>query len=125
MLKTLTERDYFMEITGLSVVEFWSPNHEWKVTSKLALLLLLELAPKFKNINFYRLNAESENGMAKRLRIMSVPTILLYKNGEVVDKLIRLKGEDKDVNNKRTVTLDVEWTRRVLKGKVERLNALY
>jgi len=46
-----------------------------------------ELAKKMQGkVAFAKLNTDENRGMASQYGIMSIPTILLFKNGELVDR---------------------------------------
>jgi thioredoxin 1 len=47
------------------------------------------LAPKYADkVKFCRLNVDENPQTAAKYRVMSIPTILFFKNGEVVDTVV-------------------------------------
>lgn len=67
------------------VVDFWAP---WCGPC-------VNFAPVFKEVagersgkvRFIKVNTEAEPALSSRFRIRSIPTIMLFKNGEMVDML--------------------------------------
>lgn len=65
------------------VVDFWSPTC---APCQVMAGLLNELGPQFAGrVNIYKLNVNENPSTATRFRIMSVPTIILFKQGKIVD----------------------------------------
>jgi len=67
------------------VIDFWAP---WCGPC-------VNFAPVFKDVaderrgkvRFVKVNTEAEPALSSRFRIRSIPTIMLFKNGEMVDML--------------------------------------
>lgn len=81
-------KDSFQEaITpdGTLIVDFWAP---WCGPCR-------NFAPIFEDVaeerngkmRFVKVNTEAERELSARFRIRSIPTIMIFKNGEVVDML--------------------------------------
>jgi thioredoxin 1 len=47
-----------------------------------------ELAPKIK---FVKINVDENRGLAQSQGVMSLPTLILFKNGEVTEKILGFK----------------------------------
>jgi len=65
------------------LVDIWA---EWCSPCKMILPILEELSIKYDNIKFYKISVNED--IAARFSIKSVPTVLLIKHGEVVDKIV-------------------------------------
>ena len=70
-----------------SLVDFYA---SWCMPCKMLKPILEETSTKFENVNFYQLDIEESEEIAKRFRIFSVPTLLLFKKGEKIDTSIGL-----------------------------------
>lgn len=69
---------------GLVLVDFWSPKCE----PCLELLPHVEeLAGRYENIKFSKLNIIQNRRLAIGQKVMGLPTILFYKNGEKAAEL--------------------------------------
>lgn len=80
------ENENYDEIVngGLVVVDFFAT---WCGPCKM-LSPVLEDVSKDMNIKIVKVDIDDHLDIAKRFGIMSVPTLLVYKNGNVVDKLV-------------------------------------
>jgi thioredoxin 1 len=50
--------------------------------------VLEELAGEMPDVSIRKLNVDENQSTAQRLGIQSIPTLLLYKDGKLVDKMI-------------------------------------
>lgn len=79
----------FKEFTGqypTVVVDCWAP---WCSPCRIIGPIIDELAGDYKGkIAFGKLNTDENQVTAMSLGIMSIPTLLVFKNGELVDKII-------------------------------------
>ncbi len=77
--------------TGISVVDFWAP---WCGPCKMFGPVFENASKEYKNINFYKLNVDEEEDISKELGIMSIPTIVLFKDGKEIKRNIGFMDED-------------------------------
>lgn len=67
------------------LVDFWAP---WCGPCKSIAPTLDELSEEIPNVKICKVNIDENSGYAAKLGIMNIPTLLLYKNGEIVAKQI-------------------------------------
>ena len=68
------------------IIDFWA---EWCMPCKMIAPILDELAKEFEGkIKVGKLNVDQERELAIKYNIVSIPTILFFKGGEIVDTLI-------------------------------------
>jgi thioredoxin 1 len=68
------------------VVDFWA---SWCMPCKMVAPIFEKIAEKYKNeIIFAKLNVDENPDIASEFGIMSIPTFILFKNGEVVGKMV-------------------------------------
>ncbi|MER2062066.1 MAG: thioredoxin [Aerococcus urinaeequi] len=71
---------------GITLVDFWAP---WCGPCMMLGPVLEELAAEFApKIKIAKLNIDENNITASQLGIMSIPTIVLYKDGQPVEKIV-------------------------------------
>jgi thioredoxin len=68
------------------VVDCWAP---WCGPCRMLSPTIDQLAKEMKgSIAFAKLNTDENYGTAGKYRIASIPTLLIFKNGELADKMI-------------------------------------
>jgi thioredoxin 1 len=76
---------------GLSIVDFWA---EWCGPCKMIGPIVEEMAEEYTGrVNFFKLDVDSSASTAQRFNIRSIPTLLFFKDGQVVETIIGLKSK--------------------------------
>ncbi|MGA9046001.1 thioredoxin [Sulfuricurvum sp.] len=78
----------FDEVTkeGVSLVDFWAP---WCGPCRMIAPVIEELAAEYEGkANICKVNTDEEQDIAVKYGIRSIPTILFFKNGEVVEQMV-------------------------------------
>lgn len=70
----------------LVVVDCWAP---WCAPCRMVAPILEELAREYAGrISFGKLNVDENQSVALEYQIMSIPTLLVFKNGKLVDRIV-------------------------------------
>ena len=73
------------------IVDFWA---EWCGPCKMIAPILGEIAQENEtDITVAKLNVDENPDLAMRFNVMSIPTLLVFKNGEVAKRLVGAKGK--------------------------------
>jgi len=68
------------------IVDFWAP---WCGPCNVAAPVLEKIAQEYQErLKVCKLNVDEERQTAIKYGIMSIPTLNIYKNGEVIDQII-------------------------------------
>ncbi len=68
------------------LVDYWAP---WCGPCKMAAPVLERIAGEYEGrLKICKVNVDEEREVASRHRIMSVPTMFLFKDGELVDQIV-------------------------------------
>jgi thioredoxin 1 len=84
----------FDEIIGNSdkpvLVDFWA---EWCGPCKMIAPLLEEIADEHDGLAIGKLNVDEAGDIAARFQVMSIPTLIVFKDGEPVKRIVGAKGK--------------------------------
>jgi thioredoxin 1 len=73
------------------LVDFWA---EWCGPCKLIAPTLAEIATEQRGkLTIAKLNVDENPGIATRFQVLSIPTLLVFKDGEQVKRLVGAKGK--------------------------------
>ena len=74
----------------LLLVDFWA---EWCGPCKSMHPIFTRMAKKYKSVRFARVNVDSAQDIAMRYGVQSIPTFIMFKNGEVANTMVGAVGE--------------------------------
>jgi thioredoxin 1 len=92
MEKVLTDSNFKEEIKeGLVLVDFWAP---WCAPCRMLGPIIEEVAQEAEGVSVGKLNVDEEQSTAQEFQIMSIPTVMLFKDGEPVETIVGLRPKE-------------------------------
>ena len=67
----------------LVIIDFYA---DWCGPCKMLSPIIVNMAKEFPNINFYKVNVDRESTLARKMNIQSIPTVMFYKQGHLVNQ---------------------------------------
>lgn len=76
---------------GLVLVDFWAP---WCMPCRVVGPIIEDLADQYAGkVKVGKLNVDDNMRVAQNFRVMSIPTVILFKDGEAVEQVVGVRGK--------------------------------
>ncbi|MBQ9072837.1 MAG: thioredoxin [Bacilli bacterium] len=81
---------------GISIVDFWA---QWCGPCKMFGPIFETVSEKYEDIKFCKLNVDEDNeDISRQYGVMSIPTVILFKDGKEINRNIGFMDEDSLIN---------------------------
>ena len=90
-MQTINEKEFNELIANenLTIVDF---SASWCMPCRMLKPILERVEKSFPEVVFANVDISEEEELSEKYKIFSVPTVVAFKNGEIVDKMIGLKN---------------------------------
>lgn len=76
----------------LTLVDFWA---EWCGPCRMLAPTIAQIADQFQGqVKIFKMNTDENSNTPARYHIRGIPTVILFKNGQVVDQLVGNQPKD-------------------------------
>ena len=77
---------------SVAIVDFWA---DWCMPCKMLMPTLTKLSGEMSEVTFLKANVEENRELAQQYGISSIPALLIFKNGQIANKIVGLQSESK------------------------------
>jgi thioredoxin 1 len=91
-MKDITDSKFNPTDYPIALIDFWG---EWCTPCKALMPTITKLSNEFTDVAFFKANVENNTELASKHEIIGIPTLVLFKNGNVVEKLVGVQSEVK------------------------------
>lgn len=87
-MKEITASSFAQEVLtaqGKVVVDFWA---SWCMPCKMLTPVLEEVSKELPEVSFCKVNVDEEQELAAKYGVASIPTVLVFEGGEVVNQSV-------------------------------------
>lgn len=102
MVKELAAGENFDDLvrSGVVIVDFFA---EWCGPCRMLAPVVDELSKEFPQVTVMKVNIDDHQHVAAKLGITSIPTIIFFKEGQEVDRVVGLKDKSALANTLSTL----------------------
>lgn len=91
----LTKENFEQEISGSEkpvLVDFWA---SWCGPCRAVAPVMEQLSAEYDGkAKIAKVNVDEEGELAAKFKVMSIPTVILFKNGQLVEKIIGARAKE-------------------------------
>jgi len=90
-----------VEEKGVVLVDFYA---DWCGPCRMTAPIIDELSQQLTGIKFVKVNVDENPDLASQYQIFSIPTFLIFKNGEVISSLVGVQSKEGFLNELKKFT---------------------
>lgn len=96
IINSMEEFDAVVNGDKVTLVDFWA---NWCGPCKMLMPTIEEVAKELDGTaNVAKVNVDDNEDIAIKLKIMSIPTLMIFKNGEMKEKMIGLRAKQQIID---------------------------
>lgn len=92
VVKAITDEQYQEKVgNGVSIVDFWAT---WCGPCRMQSPVLETISEDKNNINFFKVDVDTNPETAASLGIRAIPTLVVHKDGKIVERLTGFHSQE-------------------------------
>ena len=91
----ISKQNFYEEVINSDkpvLLDFWAP---WCGPCRMVVPVVEEIARERSDIKVVKINIDEESELASQFQIMSIPTLMVVKNGEIVNRAMGARSKSK------------------------------
>ena len=93
MIENVTDQNFEKETSeGVTLTDFWAT---WCGPCKMQSPVIDQLSQEMDDVKFTSVDVDQNQDLAKDLGIMAIPTLIIKKDGKIVDRLTGYTPKEK------------------------------
>lgn len=80
-----------METEKVVIIDFWAT---WCGPCKMMAPVVEEVAKDYPDVKVCKVNVDEEPELSNAFKIVSIPTIVIIKNGEIIDSVVGYRPKE-------------------------------
>ena len=86
MVEAINDQNFEEETnSGVALIDFWAT---WCGPCRMQSPVIENLSAEMPNVHFTKMDVDQNRQVPQEFQIMSIPTLLIKKDGKVVDKVV-------------------------------------
>ena len=77
---------------GMALVDFWA---DWCGPCKMFAPIFNKVAEECADVSVFKLNIDEAEEIATEYKVLSIPTVVLFKDGEEINRVVGVASKDK------------------------------
>ena len=98
MVKKINNNEFMNDVLGSKGVVLVDLFADWCMPCQMLAPVIEEISNEKNDVKFFKINVDETPEVAIKYGVSSIPTLLIFKDGELVNKVVGLYPKEKIVD---------------------------
>ena len=94
MVKPLTNQEFQNSVENSDKLTFIDFYADWCGPCRMMAPIVDEISDEVEGVEFYKVNCDNEQELAAKYEVMTIPTLLILKKGQVLKEFIGVTDKE-------------------------------
>ena len=94
MVKPLTNQEFQNNVENSDKLTFVDFYADWCGPCRMMAPIVDEISDEVEGVEFYKVNCDNEQELAAKYEVMTIPTLLILKKGQVLKEFIGVTDKE-------------------------------